>query len=232
MRAKLRVLGLITARGGSKGIPRKNLANLGGKPLIAYTIAAAKKSRLLTRCIVSTEDTGIAAVARKLGADVPFMRPKSLATHASSSVAVAQHAVRWLKTNDGETYDYVMILQPTSPLRTADDIDACIRLAAATDADSVMSMVGLPDFSLAKLKVIKNGWIRSLLKSEGKQSARRTTLPPVYKRNTAIYLTKTALLLKGDLFGKKSRAHVMPRERSVDVNDAIDLALAECLLHS
>lgn len=227
---ELRVLGLITARGGSKGIPRKNLAELGGRPLIAHTIAAAKGSRLLTRCIVSTDDEDIAEAAQEYGADVPFLRPKNLAKDASSSIDVAKHALQWLKKGDDETYDYVMILQPTSPLRTSDDIDACIRLAAKTKADSVMSMVALPDLSIEKLKTIKNGWIQPLLKPEGKQSAHRTTLPPVYKRNTAIYLTKTALIMKGDLFGKKSHAYIMPRERSVDINEPTDLALAAFFL--
>lgn len=224
-----RVLGLITARGGSKGIPRKNLAMLAGRPLIAYTIAAAKGSTLLTRAIVSTDDEEIAAVAKGLGADVPFLRPEDLARDESSSVDVAKHAIAWAR-QQGETYDYLMILQPTSPLRTAEDIDAAIRIAAETGADSVMSMMELSDFSLPKLKKIEGGWIKPLLEDEGKQSARRASGTPVYKRNTAIYLTKTSALKSGDLFGARSAAHVMPRERSIDINDPVDLALAEFFL--
>ncbi|MCI0533120.1 acylneuraminate cytidylyltransferase family protein, partial [bacterium] len=136
----IKTLGIITARGGSKGIPRKNIKELMGKPLIAYTILAAKGSALLSRAIVSTDDAEIAEIARMHGADVPFMRPAELAEDASTSIAVVQHAVSWIRENENEIYDYVMILQPTSPLRTAEDIDACIKIADETHADSVMSM--------------------------------------------------------------------------------------------
>lgn len=224
------VLGVITARGGSKGIPRKNLNPLCGKPLIAYTIEAAKNSKLLTRCVVSTDDEEIATIARSLGADVPFLRPAELAGDDSTSVDAMKHAITWLQKEQNETYDYAMILQPTAPLRSAADIDACIRMAQETGADSFMSMVELQDFAPEKLKKIDKGQIVPLFGDEGKQSAQRTTGERVYKRNTAVYLTKTDLLLKGDLFGKDSRAYIMPRERSLDINDPVDFELAEFFL--
>ena len=224
------VLGVITARGGSRGIPRKNIMDLLGKPLIAYTIDAAKKSQLLTSCLVSTDDEEIGAVCKKLGADVPFMRPKELAEDASASVDVLIHALEWVKEHRNETFDYAMILQPTSPLRTAEDIDSAISIAAQTGADSVMSMVELIDFSVPKLKRIEGDKILPLFENEGKQSAHRTEGDPVYKRNTAIYLTKTEFLKKRDLFGIDSRAYIMPRDRSVDINDAVDWYIAAALL--
>jgi CMP-N-acetylneuraminic acid synthetase len=220
------ILGVITARGGSKGIPRKNIRPLCGKPLIAYTIEAAQKSKLLTHVIVSTDDEEIAAIAKSFGADVPFLRPKELATDKSSSLDVVNHALTWMRDNKGRTFDYAMILQPTSPLRTDEDIDACISLAVEKDADSVMSMVEVPDSSPEKLKRIEGGIILPLLQEEGASSAQRTAGEPVYKRNTAVYLTKTSLLEKDDLFGKHSVAYVMPRERSVDINDEADFDLA------
>lgn len=228
MTESIRVLGVITARGGSRGIPRKNLADVAGKPLIAFTIDAARASRLLTRCIVSTDDEDIADTARNMGADVPFMRPAELASDTAGSVDVVRHALQWLRENGRQEFDYVMILQPTSPFRTGEDIDACIRIAADTGADSVMSMAEVPDFAPQKLKLLDGDRIRPYLQDEGKQSAHRSETP-VYKRNTAIYLTKTSCIEVGDLFGADSRAYVMPRERSIDINDDVDLAFARFL---
>ncbi len=224
-----RILGIIPARGGSKGIPRKNVTPLAGRPLIAYTLEAACGSRHLTRCIVSTDSDDIATVAREYGGDVPFMRPSELAGDDSTSIAVVQHALRWLRDH-GEEYDYVMILQPTSPLRTAQDIDACIEKIVDTGADSVMSMVQLSDMAPQKLKRIEEDAIAPLLQEEGKASQQRDASGPVYKRNTAVYLTRTSLIEQGDLFGAVSRPYLMPRERSIDINEPVDLEMAEFFL--
>ena len=146
-----KILAVITARGGSKSIPKKNIKKLAGKPLIAYTIEAAKKSRFLTRTIVSTDYENIAEVSRRYNADVPFLRPQKYAQDKSTSMEVVQHALSWLQENKNEKYDYLMILQPTSPLRISEDIDACIKLAVDKKADSVMSMKELEDFSPKKI---------------------------------------------------------------------------------
>ena len=220
-------IGIITARGGSKGIARKNIALLCGKPLIHYSIEAAKASKHLTRCIVSTEDQEIARIASAAGAEVPFTRPSALAQDESTTIDVLQHALRWLKDTEGKTYDYVLVLQPTSPLRLVTDIDACIAKITETNADSVMSMVQLHDFSVKKLKKIEDDRILPLLEEEGKFSESRRASIPVYKRNTAIYLTRTDLILRGEMFGALSRPYVMPSERSVDINEPHDLDLAE-----
>ena len=222
-----KILGVITARGGSKGIPGKNIKELCGKPLIAYTVLAAKQSQYLTRTIVSTDYENIAEVAKKYGGDVPFLRPTDLSGDKSTSISVVQHAISWLKEKNGENYDYLMILQPTSPLRTAQDIDECIKLIVDTDADSVMGMYELTDFSLKKLKRIEDGIILPLLEDEGKTSSMRQDSEKIYKRNCAIYLTKIEHVMKGDLFGAISRAYVMPEERSIDINKPIDFELAE-----
>lgn len=227
-----RVLAVITARGGSKGIPKKNIKELGGKPLIVWTIEAARASKFLTDVIVSTDDAEIAAVCRSAGANVPFKRPEELSTDAAKSIPVIQHAIEfqaWL----GKTYDYVMILQPTSPFRTADDIDACIQKIIDTNCDSVMSMVKLVDFSVAKLKRLDDqDKILPLHESEGAESKSRHDLDAVYKRNCAIYLTKTELILNNDLFGQDSRAYVMSAEHSVDINVPIDFMIAEAVVQS
>ena len=155
------------------------------------------------------------------------MRPKEIAGDKSTSMEVVQHVLKWLKENDNEEYDHLMILQPTSPLRSVEDIDECIKKIVDTDADSVMSMVELTDFSLKKLKKIEDDKILPFLEDEGKKSARRQELSKVYKRNCAIYLTKVEYIMKGDLFGKVSRPYVMPEERSTDINEPIDFELAE-----
>ncbi|MFH1662278.1 MAG: NAD(P)-dependent oxidoreductase [Candidatus Falkowbacteria bacterium] len=225
-----KILGIITARGGSKGIPKKNIKNLAGKPLIAYTIEAAKKSALLTRCIVSTDSEEIADIAREYGADIPFIRPDDLAQDNSTSIDVVKHALNFLKNYKGEEYDYLMILQPTSPLRSAKDIDECVKKIVDTNADSVMSMFELVDFSLKKLKKIENDIIMPI-EEEGKESSQRQDLTKLYKRNCAIYLTKTDLIMQGDLFGKDSRAYVMPEKRSIDINKPIDFEIAEFFIN-
>lgn len=227
-----KILGVITARGGSKGIPGKNIKLLWEKPLIAYTIEAALASRFLTRCIVSTDSQEIAEISKKYGADVPFLRPTELAQDKSTSMAVVQHALNWLKQNQEEEYDYLMILQPTSPLRTARDIDECIKKIIDTKADSVMSMIELENFALEKIKRIENDVIVPFdnTNKEGKQSTPRQFLDKAYRRNSAIYLTKVDLIMRSDLFGKISRPYIMPIERSVDINEPADLELAEFYL--
>lgn len=222
-----KTLGIITARGGSKGVPRKNIKDLAGKPLIVYTIEAAKGSKHLTRCIVSTDDEEIAAVAKQSGGDIPFMRLAELAQDDSTSIAVAQHTITWLKDNQGENYDYIMILQPTSPLRTAADIDACIQKIVDTGADSVISVKELVDFSLKKFKKIVDDQILPYVEDEGITPLPRHKLEKIYKRNASIFLTKTELVMRGDLFGQVSRPYLMPEERSVDINSLVDFDLAE-----
>ncbi len=222
-----KTLGIITARGGSKTIPKKNIKILAGKPLIAYTIKAAKESKLLTRCIVSSDDREIIKISKKYGAEVPFVRPEELAGDKSGSIEVVQHAIEWIRKNEDKEYDYVMILQPTSPLRTGRDIDECIKKIVDNNADSVMSMFELVDFSLKKLKKIEKGLILPLVREEGKKSSRHQDLGKIYKRNCAIYLTRTDLIKKGDLFGKKSLAYLMPAERSADINKLYEFELAE-----
>jgi len=225
-----KILGVITARGGSKGIPRKNIKELSGKPLIGYTIEAAKGSKYLTRCILSTDDQEIADVAKQFGCEVPFMRPPELATDTATSMSVIQHALMWLEENEGETYDYLMILQPTSPLRLPEDIDASIKKIVDTDADSVISVMEIPNFGPRKVHKIEDDLILPYFEEHevGAQSQRRQDLTSAYRRNgAAIYLTKTALIKEGDLFGKISRPHLMPQERSVDIDEPIDFELAE-----
>ncbi|HET9913914.1 MAG TPA: acylneuraminate cytidylyltransferase family protein, partial [Anaerolineales bacterium] len=134
------IIGLIPARGGSKTIPHKNIKPLVGKPLIAWTIEAAKKCRALSRVIVSTDDAQIAEVAQQWGAEVPFLRPAELAGDATSSLAVVLHLIQWLKKHDGAVPEYILLLQPTSPFRTTEDLDAAIELAETRKVNAVVSV--------------------------------------------------------------------------------------------
>ncbi len=224
------VLAIITARGGSKSIPKKNIKELCGEPLIAYTIKEAHKSRV-TRTILSTDSEEIAHVGRSYGCEVPFLRPAEISGDKSTSIEAVQHALNFIRENEGVTYDYVLILQPTSPFRIAEDIDASIRIAEQKDADSVMGMVALTDFSPKKLKRINTeDLITPLFEAEGKTSGMRQEDQGVYKRNAAIYLTKTGLIMGGDLFGERSYAYVMSEDRSVDINTQFDFEFAEYLM--
>ncbi|MDP2910211.1 MAG: hypothetical protein Q8N58_00255, partial [bacterium] len=151
-------------------------------------------------------------------------------TNTARSIPVLVHALDWLKDNENESYDYVMILQPTSPFRTSKDIDSCIKLAVDNNADSVMSMVEVPDFHPAKLKKIEANLITSLLEKEKGQSAMKHELKEVYRRNCAIYLTKTGLVMKNDLFGKFSVPYIMPPERSIDINGKFEFIVADLIM--
>ena len=225
-----KILGVITARSGSKGIPNKNIKELMGKPLIAYTIEAALKSKCLTRTITSTDSESYRQIAIRYGGDAPFLRPEEISTDKSKSIDVLRHALSWLKETEGQVYDYCLILQPTSPLRSSLDIDNSIKLAVDSKADSVMSMVELSNFAPHKIKKIDRSFrIAPYFKgeNEGKAPSQRQKLASAYRRNCAIYLTKVEHVMRGDLFGKISLALVMPEERSIDINTPFDFELAE-----
>src|SRR5690606_26912718 len=139
----MRVLGLIPARGGSKGIPRKNIRLLCGKPLLQYTVEAALGAVRLTRIILSTDDEEIAEVGRACGVEIPFLRPAELARDDTPTLPVVKHAVQWLETR-GEYFDAICLLQPTNPLRRSEDIDNCIDLLERSHADAVVSVAPVP----------------------------------------------------------------------------------------
>lgn len=230
MTGDLKVLGLVPARGGSKSIPGKNIVVLRGKPMIAYTLDAAKASKRLARCIVSTDSQEIADVCRRCGGDVPFLRPSELAGDDTPTLPVVMHALDALQ----ETYDAVVLLQPTSPLRTAADIDESIRLLAdRADADSVISVVRVGDHHPARMKYVRDGLLVDPPFAEEREGQRRQDLPELYLRNGAIYLTRTRVLREQkSIKGRRSLAYVMPEERSVNVDSPVDLLVAEAVLKS
>jgi len=224
------ILALIPARGGSKGIPYKNARLLMGKPLIAYTIEAALQSQYQLRVVVSTDDEEIAEVARTADAEVPFLRPAELARDKAPTLPVVQHALGWLEQHEGYKPDLVVLLQPTSPLRRAEHIDQGIKLLLQTDADSVVSVCEV-EHSPYWMRVLDNeGRVKPFVEGDHEFS-RRQDLPPVYRLNGALYVTKRRIVMEERcLLGDDVRALVMAREDSIDIDDEVDFLLAELLL--
>ncbi len=223
-------LALISARGGSKGITGKNIRQVAGKPLIAWTIAAASESRVCQRIIVSTDSPEIADAARQHGAEIPFMRPAELATDDASGTDPVLHAVRWLDLHENFAPEWVMLLQPTSPLRTSLDIRRAVALAEEKNADAVVSVAPVEDHPFWMKRIDADGCLEDFIRLE-KPFNRRQDLPEVYALNGAIYLVhRTVLLGQETLFPPRTHALVMPRERSLDVDTPWDLYLADLIL--
>lgn len=227
----MRVLGIVTARGGSKGIPRKNIAPILGKPLLAYTAEAALGARRLTRTILSTDDWEIAEVGAVWGLEVPFMRPAELAGDRTPTIPVLQHAVRYL-AEAGEVYDAVLTLQPTNPLRRPADIDGAIDLLEASGADSVISFVDTGEKHPARMKFIKaDGRVVDPPFSELFEGQRRQDLPKLFLREGSIYLTRTSVIMEqNSLKGRDCRAWIMPEDRACNIDNSFDLFLVEQIL--
>lgn len=220
-----RILAVIPARGGSKGLPGKNIRLLAGKPLIAWTIEAAARSRRLTRTVISTDDPGIAEVARKWDGDVPFLRPAEIATDTASSEDVLFHAL----DASGEDFDWVCLLQPTSPLRTGLDIDGCIDACLEAEADCAFSVCVPPKSPYIMFWLDGGGRMAPLLPQP--PSLRRQDLPAVYVPNGAIYVARVGWLRQSRrLVAGGAVGFVMPESRSVDIDYDTDFMIAEARL--
>jgi N-acylneuraminate cytidylyltransferase/CMP-N,N'-diacetyllegionaminic acid synthase len=227
----MRALGVVPARGGSKGIPRKNLVLLGGRPLLAYTAESALAASRLSRVILSTDDEGIAEVGRSLGLDVPFIRPPALAQDDTPTLHVLQHALRALG-EASESYDVIVTLQPTAPFRRASDIDGALELLERTEADSVVSLVDPGGVHPFKMKTIDDeGWVTDPVFARGMAHLPRQTLPTYWLLEGSIYITRRAVLLKeGRILGERTQAWLVPREQTVNIDSPFDLWLAERML--
>jgi CMP-N-acetylneuraminic acid synthetase len=222
-------LALVVARGGSKSIPRKNLAPLAGKPLIAWTIEAALQCRTPLRVIVSTDDEEIARAATRYGATHPFVRPAQLAQDDTPTMPVVAHALERLAKDGGYSPERVLLLQPTSPLRTADDIDAAMALAEEHGATSVVSVSSSSQHPRLMKRLTPEGLHEDF--DTGGSTQRRQELEPAYALNGAIYLTRRSWLAEHvSFFADKTFAYVMPAERSIDVDEPWDLHLCELIL--
>lgn len=230
-----KILGIIPARGGSKSIPRKNIKPFAGKPLIAWSIAAAINSGIVDRVIVTTDDEEIASIAKEYGAEIPFMRPKELAEDTTPTLPVLQHAVRHLKETEGYYPEYVLLLEPTSPGRRSFHLTDAVEILQKTGADSVVALGTVPghhspfwQFHVKEdnsIELFTGGRITDIIR-------RRQDLPKTYFRNGAFYLFRTDLLFAPEpsLYGEDVRGYPMEPRYSIDIDTHEDWVIGEALL--
>lgn len=219
------VLALIPARGGSKGVPRKNVRDAGGRPLIAWTIEAGRNSAYVDRLVVSSDDQEIIETARQWGAEVPFIRPSELALDETPSIDVALHALDALGH-----FDLLVLLQPTSPLRTGAQIDACIRMCLTSGASSAVSVAAVEQSPYWMYFVDTAGKMRRVLTPPA-EVTRRQDLPGAYALNGAVYVVRTEALRVGRRFVfDDSVAYEMPADASFDVDTELDLTIVKALI--
>ena len=228
----MNILCTICARGGSKGVPNKNIRDLLGKPLIVYTIEQAFRSKIINRVVVSTDSGQIASVAKQAGAEVPFMRPAHLATHDAPKLPVIQHTVQYYMNNVNYQPDYVIDLDPTSPLRLNEDIDKCLDLIINDPAcDSVITGYRSnknPYFNM--IEISQDGYAQLSKKTE-KLIAGRQDAPAVYAMNASIYVWRTHVLLNQErIISGRVRFFEMPEDRSIDIDTEVDFKLVELLI--
>lgn len=224
---KMNVLALIPARGGSKGIKRKNIKPLNGKPLISYSIEEALKSRYITRIVVSTDDDEIARVAKQCGVEVPFMRPKDLAEDHIPDFPVIEHALLWFDKRDWKA-DYVVFLRPTNIFRTIDDIDRAIEKMLGSDFDSIrgISKAVYPPYWMKR--VVGEKLIPFI--ETGYEGTRRQELPEVYQGNGTVEVIKRETILKKkSMYGENIGFVIMDDIATVDIDTELDFKMAECL---
>lgn len=228
---EFKIIGVIPARGGSKSIPRKNIKILQGKPLVAYTIKEAKKSKYLTHLVVSTEDEEIKNISLKYGAEVPFLRPKELATDDALAIPTVQHTVTTIEKIKNIKYDYIIMLQPTAPLRKAEDIDKALAMLIEADADGIISVVDVDNWHPMKMKKFDENSYLIDYQTPPVENPPRQILPKVYMVNGAIYATKRDVFMEKNTFkGEKCLGYIMPPERSVNIDTEIDFLIAEYYL--
>lgn len=228
----MNVLGITLARGGSKGIPKKNIKTINGKPLIAWTIEAALESSVFTHYIVSTDSEEIASVSRKYGASVPFIRPSELAEDHVWSRDALKHAVLSAEKYYGIVYDFVVELPCVAPLRTSNNIIGAVNKLIKTGADSVISLKSVRDGHPIRMKRIIDGQIRDFTTEfpEG-EGQRRQDFEPCFSRNGAIFaMTRECIVDKFSRYGNDCRPYVMSEESSVDIDTMLDFKIAEFLL--
>ncbi len=223
------ILAVIPARGGSKGLPGKNIRMLAGKPLIAWSIEAAKASRYVDRLIVSTDSVEIADTAKQWGAEAPFLRPANLATDEAKGMDVVLHALEQLGPTSSSS-SLVLLLQPTSPLRTTDDIDKALEMLEQKEAQAIVSVCQVEHHPWWSNTLPLDGSLADFIRPE-LRTTNRQSLPIYFRLNGAIYLANIGFIKETQSFlGQGCYAYVMPQERSVDIDSLLDFRLVETLL--
>jgi CMP-N,N'-diacetyllegionaminic acid synthase len=226
-------LAIIPARGGSKRLPRKNVLDLGGKPLIAWSIEAARSCRFIDEVLVTTDDDEIAEVAKLYGANVPFLRPASLASDTATSFDAITHAIDFYKHELGKEFDFVILLQPTSPLRASQEVSNAIDLLSQKDADAIISVCEV-DHSPLWMNILPSDLSMNKFMRDEVKSVRSQDLPKNYRLNGAIYICRTERLLaeKSFFISDNIFAYIMNKDISVDIDDLSDFNMAKCLILS
>ncbi|MBS5451810.1 MAG: acylneuraminate cytidylyltransferase family protein [Coriobacteriia bacterium] len=221
------IVAVIPARGGSKGIPKKNIKILRGHPLIAYTISAARKSRYVDAVIVSTDSEEIANVARRYGAEVPFVRPQGLASDTSKSIDVLVHA-RDVLVNMGRDYDVIVLMQPTSPLRSADEVDGAIEAFFSHGMMGTASVQLTSDNPILTRRLDEFGVLHPIIPISS--TVRRQEMPPFYHVNGAIYVNDAHKINDHTSLNDNPISYVMNKDRSLDIDNIEDFLRAETIL--
>lgn len=223
------VLAVIPARGGSKGIPRKNIKELCGKPLIAWTIEEGLKSKYIDRLIVSTENEEIAEISKKYGAEVPFLRPEELSRDDTPGIEPIIHSIKWLKEHSQIEYDYICVLQCTSPFRRSRHIDEALEILINKNGDCIVSVCE-SEISPYWMKKIENGIMKDFIENV-QFYVRRQDLPKIYRLNGAIYIGKTSFVLKNkNWYGDNTLPYIMQKSDSIDIDDMLDFKIAQILM--
>jgi len=235
--SSLKILGIIGARSGSKGVPDKNIRPLGGQPLMAWIIAAAKKSKYINRLIVSTDSPRYAKIAEQYGAEVPHLRPKELSTDSSPDFEYIKYVVDWLAKSEHYQPDIVLRLLPTVPLQSPEDIDLCIaELIKDPGAHSALVIAAARQHPLKALKLVADGlggkYLVSYLTGGSKEAVpvARQNYEPAYFRANVIACWLKTIKEKESLTGDKIRYHIIPQERAVDIDTELDFIIAEQLI--
>ncbi len=225
------VIGIIPARGNSKGLPRKNITDLCGKPLIAWTIEAAKNSKYLDEIVVTTDCAEIAQTAKKFGALIPFLRPKELATDESPTIEALEHTIIFYKENFGKSFDYVAVLEPTSPLREADDIDQALEMLVNQNADSIVGICRTESSHPAFLVQKTPEGRLQYLSDEKTRASRRQELCDFYFFEGTIYISKTNILLKKRTFyHENALGYEVPKWKAPEIDDIWDFITIEAIM--
>lgn len=228
---KYEILGLIPARGGSKGVIRKNIRLLCGKPLIVYTIEEALKGKYLTKIVTSTDDEEVSKISKENGSEV-IIRPQELATDDSLVIETVKHAINSIEETTKRKFDYVVLLQPTTPFRIAEDIDNALEKMIFQNGDSVVSLVEVTKYHPARMKEIKNDRIVDIY-NQSLDFTPRQFLPKVYIKNGAVYGARREVIFEKNSFrGDNCLAYVMPEKRSINIDTELDFKLAELLMQN
>ncbi len=222
-----RILAFIPARAGSKGISDKNIIDVNGKPLIAYSIEAAKKSKYIDEVLVSTDGEKIAAVAKEFGANVPFLRPKELASDTSKTIDAVLHAIEYMRAQD-DVYDIFVLLQPTQPLRTVEDVDGAIEAFFDHHMRSLVAVSEVDENPILTRTIQEDGTLKKML--DVSSTCRRQDMPKFYKVNGAIYINMISEISAETSFNDNEIPYIMAQDKAIDIDEEKDIVLARYYL--